>query len=152
MHLIIFITLLSSAVLAQEDPTTTTLTPIPSTTLSGQPYGGICNGFLAQCHTYGGTVACVFRQANETIGQDTCEQGSGVNLGRCQCQRNCRTGGLYEENGEFDVNKNKCVGLVGKTCSILAPDCTRNAKCSANVCACIDGFFPDEEGLRCISL
>jgi len=73
---------------AQDEPTTArTTTPFP-----GVQYGSYCNGLLLKCNTYGGTVACLFRQMNETLGYETCEQGAGVDIGKCQCQRNCRVG------------------------------------------------------------
>jgi len=48
----------------------------------------------------------------------------------------------------FDEERQKYVGLVGKTCSILAPDCTKNASCILNKCQCNEGFV--EQSLRCV--
>jgi ABC-type transport system substrate-binding protein len=150
--------LVTMATAQTEEPTTeppapTTTTAAPTTANPGQNYGQLCNGFLLKCNTFGGTVACTSRKANETVGGDTCEKGVGVDLGLCQCQRNCGADGIYSENGEFDAAKEKCVGLVGKTCSALVPDCTAHATCNllAGVCRCQQGYVPDTiNGLRCV--
>lgn len=118
----------------------------------GVEYGGICNGLLLQCNRHSNTVACMHRTRNETIDADVCETGLGVDLGRCQCLRNCGSDGIYHANGEFDEERQICVGLLGSSCSALVPHCTKHATCNlfTSKCVCQVGFVPDEETRHCV--
>jgi hypothetical protein len=113
-------------------------------------YGEVCNGLLQQCDRYSETVLCMARRQNETVGAEVCETGAGVDIGRCQCRRNCGPDGEFIVDGEFDPAREKCVGLVGKSCQVN-PDCTVNASCEPilRLCRCNEGFGPTSDGLRC---
>ncbi|OXA52072.1 Peptidoglycan-N-acetylglucosamine deacetylase [Folsomia candida] len=119
-------------------------------TVYGADYGELCNGLLLQCNRYSETVLCMSRTRNETVGGEVCQVGVDVDLGRCQCRRNCGSGGVYILDGEFDTTRQKCVGFVEKSCQVY-PDCTANAYCEPvlRVCKCSSGFSPTPDGLRC---
>jgi hypothetical protein len=124
---------------------------IPTPTLAETVgYGEICNGLVQPCNRYSETVLCMARTQNETVGAELCQIGLDVDLGRCQCRQNCGSDGKYTVDGEFDPVREKCVGLVGKSCQ-LVPDCTVNASCEPNLrlCRCNEGFAPTSDGLRC---
>jgi hypothetical protein len=138
--------LLVISAFAQED-TTTEAPPA-----NGVPYGGICNGFLLQCNRHSSTVACTYRHPLNTT-HDACETGLDVDLGICQCSRNCDAEGIYHpDRGEFDPLRDICVGLVGAVCTGLAPNCTSFAVCNflTSKCVCEVGYVPDASGLRCV--
>jgi hypothetical protein len=115
-------------------------------------YGELCVGILAQCIRYSETVVCMGASPNNTWGElpTLCETGAPVDVGRCRCRRNCDADGEYNVVAEFDRAREKCVGLVGSSCS-PDPDCTENASCEPNLrlCQCNEGFVPDSDGLRC---
>lgn len=117
----------------------------------GQRYGAVCNGILNQCNRYSETVLCMNRKGNLT-GEDTCEVGLSIDVGRCQCRRNCGADGLYVIDGEFHEGMQKCVGFVGKNCK-LYPDCTLNAHCHpvTRICECNEGYVPTSDGLKCVA-
>lgn len=87
-------------------------------TVYGADYGELCNGLLLQCNRYSETVLCMSRTRNETVGGEVCQVGVDVDLGRCQCRRNCGSGGVYILDGEFDTTRQKCVGFVEKSCQV----------------------------------
>jgi len=76
------------------------------------------------------TVEQLLRQASDwwiDSWYETCEQGITVNIGRYQCKQNCRARLINPTTKT--IENQKCVGLVEKTCSILAQDCIKNASC-----------------------
>jgi hypothetical protein len=114
-------------------------------------YGELCVGILSQCIRYSETVDCMGGTVNDTwVGPILCETGLVVDVGRCRCRRNCDADGEYNLEAEFDRAREKCVGLVGSSCS-PDPDCTENASCEpiTKQCQCNEGFVPDSDGLRC---
>ncbi len=174
--LLVFVVALIAAISAQDPtdgPEPTSEPPVsPSTANPGAAYGSFCNGFLYQCNRYSNTVACLQRRPETTTtpapptsedpltslfqgkmvtdepepGREVCETGITVDLGKCQCSRNCKNG-IYVEDGEFDQEREICVGLVDSTCSLLVPNCTKNAKCNflTSKCACDAGYVADGE-------
>lgn len=158
---------------AQETEVPEPTTEAPTTTANpGAPFGALCNGLLRQCNRYSNTVACLQRRpeptsttteeapittedplialfkgksvANEPT--EICETGLTVDLGRCQCSRNCKQG-IYVDDGEFDEEREICVGLVGSACSLLVPNCTKNGRCNllTSACVCDIGYVANEE-------
>lgn len=152
-----------------EAPPTTSTEAASTTANPGLPYGSICNGFLARCNRHSETVACLQRRpapstteaATEspilslfranTADEEICETGLTVDLGRCQCSRNCKNG-IYVDDGEFDAEREICVGLVGSACSLVVPGCTANGRCNflTSRCVCNAGFV-DDGNRRCVA-
>lgn len=141
-----------------------------STAKPGRGYGESCNGVLSKCNPYNRTVNCISKKNVDTttplptsedrvlslirggskLKEQTCEMGMTVHVGRCECVRNCPLG-IFVETGEFDADREICVGLVGSSCAMAVPECTKNAKCESleSTCTCDPGFVADATR-RCV--
>lgn len=77
-----------------------------------------------------------------------------VEVGRCQCARNCGMANFYNDVGEFLPEEGRCVGFVGTSCydGWAQNDCVPNSYCPQNrrICECNLGFEVSSDGKHCV--